>query len=36
MKKINETLTNLQNLVNQNNENLKKKDEEIKNESDKK
>ena len=36
MKKINEALTNLQNLVNENNENLKKKDEEIKNESDKK
>ena len=36
IKKINESLTNLQNLVNQNNEDLKKKDEEIKNESDKK
>ena len=36
IKKINESLTNLQNLVNQNNEDLKKKDEEIKNENDKK
>ena len=36
MKKINETITNLQNLMNKNNEDLKKKDEEIKNESNKK